>query len=65
MGIIWVVFKPTKHNKEYLKNRGLFSNDSQLIFDLYEEIMSDREFGIPQNDPSTPLLLKILNGLKY
>lgn len=36
--------KPTKHNKAVLKKRGLFSDDSRYFMDMYDKILSDKEF---------------------
>jgi hypothetical protein len=36
--------KPTKHNKKQLEKRGLFSDDSQSWFNLYQSILDSKEF---------------------
>jgi ADP-ribosylglycohydrolase len=45
-----LIIKPTKHNKRVMKNRGLFSDDSQLYFDIYESIISESIFKINDID---------------
>jgi hypothetical protein len=63
-----VIIKPTKQNKELLKKRGLGSDDSRKFFNLYDAILSDREYSfIIGSDSKNDYLLKDIDkiGLKY
>lgn len=46
MKLINIIVKPTKYNKNLLKKRGLFSNDSSTFFNMYETIMNNEIFEI-------------------
>lgn len=51
-----ILIKPTQKNKLMLQKRGLFSDDCQSIFDIYDAILSDKAikliFGFSNYDES-------------
>ena len=64
---IKAIVKPTKHNKQILKKRGLFSDDSQIIFRIFTCVMENREIELDTSNPfSDEALQELLKyGLKF
>jgi hypothetical protein len=44
-----ISIKPTKHNQKVFKKRGLFSDDSQRFFNLFNAIMGGKDFLLDSN----------------
>lgn len=53
---IVLTIKPTKHNIETLKKRGLYSDDSRYFFKMYEDLMNEKEYTHRMDGPSDQLI---------
>ena len=44
MNTLIIKIKASKHNVNILQQRGLFSDDSQSFFDMYESLLNEIDF---------------------
>lgn len=61
--IKWIVVKSTKKNRQILESRGLYSSDSQMMFDFYETIMNEENIEYTSDDISNQYFLNMLDDL--
>jgi ADP-ribosylglycohydrolase len=47
--MIITIIKPTKYNRAILLKRGLYSDDSEMFFKLYESLYQNKAFICPDD----------------